>query len=212
MFINTFRYTPEDVDCKYCTDYSRHGCTNEGCPWLAERIEAGDVSYTEILVTTFAKCMSSNFRTHLCELIDDAPESFWVDDPHRNRFERLHTVLGYNKKRDTNRFIALLYLFTADENLFVRCGRCINRGGVEFSTVKLRGIETSDYILYRTAKSIYTCLDDFNLEDLEDSDNRDFSFRFIINALLIVRYGIAITRIKNNKCWITTRSFGFLRT
>lgn len=202
MFINTFRYTPEDVDCKYCTDYSRHSCTNEGCPWLAERIEAGDVSYKEILVTTFAKSMLPDSRTRLCELIDDALKFFWADDLHRNRFERLRAALGYNKKRDTNRFIALLYLLTADENLFVRCGRCINRGDVDFSTVKLRGIETSDYILYRTAKSIYTCSDDFNLEALEDGAIRDFSFRLIINALLIVRYGIAVTRIKNNKWWL----------
>lgn len=47
MYINTFKYTPEDVDCKLCTEYvKKFGCTACGCPWMAERIEAGVVSYS----------------------------------------------------------------------------------------------------------------------------------------------------------------------
>lgn len=31
MYINTFRYTPEDVDCKLCTEYRKKlGCTVKG--------------------------------------------------------------------------------------------------------------------------------------------------------------------------------------
>lgn len=46
MYINTFKYTPEDVDCKLCTEYvKKFGCTACGCPWMAERIEAGVVGY-----------------------------------------------------------------------------------------------------------------------------------------------------------------------
>ena len=42
MYINTFKYTPADVDCKLCTEYvKKFGCTACGCPWMAERIEAG---------------------------------------------------------------------------------------------------------------------------------------------------------------------------
>ncbi len=48
MYINTFKYTPEDVDCKLCTEYvKKFGCTACGCPWMAERIEAGVVGYRE---------------------------------------------------------------------------------------------------------------------------------------------------------------------
>ena len=46
MYINTFKYTPADVDCKLCTEYvKKFGCTACGCPWMAERIEAGVVGY-----------------------------------------------------------------------------------------------------------------------------------------------------------------------
>ena len=45
MYINTFKYTPADVDCKLCTEYvKKFGCTACGCPWMAERIEAGVVT------------------------------------------------------------------------------------------------------------------------------------------------------------------------
>ncbi|HJB80867.1 MAG TPA: hypothetical protein H9712_07765, partial [Candidatus Flavonifractor intestinigallinarum] len=49
-YINTFKYTPEDVDCKLCTEYvKKFGCTACGCPWMAERIEAGVVSYQKLI-------------------------------------------------------------------------------------------------------------------------------------------------------------------
>ena len=49
MYINTFKYTPADVDCKLCTEYvKKFGCTACGCPWMAERIEAGVVAYVTI--------------------------------------------------------------------------------------------------------------------------------------------------------------------
>ena len=54
MYINTFKYTPEDVDCKLCTEYvKKFGCTACGCPWMAERIEAGVVSYAEVVRQMF---------------------------------------------------------------------------------------------------------------------------------------------------------------
>jgi len=38
--------TPEDVDCRYCTEYFRGECTAPTCPYLADRIEIGAVGYT----------------------------------------------------------------------------------------------------------------------------------------------------------------------
>ena len=42
MYINTFKYSPQDVSCQLCTEYVKKvGCTALRCPWLAERISAG---------------------------------------------------------------------------------------------------------------------------------------------------------------------------
>lgn len=44
MYINTFKYKPEDVSCVLCTEYVKKlGCTALSCPCLAERMEAGTV-------------------------------------------------------------------------------------------------------------------------------------------------------------------------
>ena len=55
MYINTFKYSPQDVSCQLCTEYVKKvGCTALRCPWLAERIEAGVVGYREAITETFS--------------------------------------------------------------------------------------------------------------------------------------------------------------
>ena len=55
MYINTFKYSPQDVSCQFCTEYVKKvGCTALRCPWLAERIEAGVVGYREAITETFS--------------------------------------------------------------------------------------------------------------------------------------------------------------
>ena len=40
MYINTFKYKPEDVSCVLCTEYVKKlGCTALSCPCLAEHIQ-----------------------------------------------------------------------------------------------------------------------------------------------------------------------------
>ena len=47
MVIRNYKYSPEDVDCRYCTESEDGCCKLRSCPWLKERIEAGVVSYHE---------------------------------------------------------------------------------------------------------------------------------------------------------------------
>ena len=48
-----YQYKPEDVDCKYCAEWRHWRCQAAGCPWLAERIEAGTVSYAGMILKLF---------------------------------------------------------------------------------------------------------------------------------------------------------------
>ena len=54
-----FRYRPEDVVCKHCTEYRRGGCTEEVCPWLEERVEAGTVTYTSLAAKFYRKWLGT---------------------------------------------------------------------------------------------------------------------------------------------------------
>ena len=54
MILCRFRYRPEDVDCKNCTEYRKKRDTLRVCPWLEERAEAGVVTYV-VLASEFYK-------------------------------------------------------------------------------------------------------------------------------------------------------------
>ena len=52
MYIRNYTYSAEDVDCKFCTEVvGRKGCRQEVCPYYAERIEAGVISYREAVLS-----------------------------------------------------------------------------------------------------------------------------------------------------------------
>ena len=93
MYINTFKYTPADVDCKLCTEYvKKFGCTACGCPWMAERIEAGVVSYAEVVRQMFPH--DKLLMARLEPLIRDFPGMLWKDERHRQRMEGVKIHLG----------------------------------------------------------------------------------------------------------------------
>ena len=103
MYINTFKYTPADVDCKLCTEYvKKFGCTACGCPWMAERIEAGVVGYAEVVRQMFPH--DKRLMARLEPLIRDFPGMLWQDERHRQRMEGVKIHLGHSKRRDTPAF------------------------------------------------------------------------------------------------------------
>lgn len=196
MFINTFKYKPEDVDCRLCTEYSRKkGCSAKNCVCLAERIEAGVVGYGEAVMETFARCRPLHPRLTL--LIHRFPGMLWTDEAHRRRMEIMRAWLGHRSKRDTPQFFAAMYLITSNETLFDRAANCLCRTGVDFQYARLPGIRTEDYTLLLAARSICQKDGGLTLEDMADPEIIVGDvFRLIVNALLIARFGpdaLAIT-------------------
>lgn len=49
MILNRFRYRPEDVVCKNCTQCIHGKCSATICPWIEERAEAGVISYSSLV-------------------------------------------------------------------------------------------------------------------------------------------------------------------
>ena len=94
MYIRRFKYKPDDVDCRLCTEFKKRKCTLEGCPWIAERIEAGVVSFAEAVMKVFSSY--GLLRHRLADLVDSYPGTFWIDERHRNRMERFNHQLGYH--------------------------------------------------------------------------------------------------------------------
>lgn len=190
MYINTFKYRPEDVDCKLCTEYSKKtGCTANGCPYLAERMEAGVVGYAEAVMETFARNRSLHSR--LDQLIRQFPGNLWEDERHRRHMDWQRTVLGCRPKRDTPQFFAAMYLITATETLYARAANCLCKSGANFHYTCLPEISEQDFVLLSAARAIYERSGSISMAELADREIiGDDAFRLIINALLIARYGI----------------------
>ena len=121
MYINTFKYTPEDVDCKLCTEYvKKFGCTACGCPWMAERIEAGVVGYAEVVRQMFLH--DNRLIARLAPFTRHFPGMLSPLTPPRQRMQVLKPPPGHCKRRDTPAFFAVMFLFTSDEDIYLRGG------------------------------------------------------------------------------------------
>ena len=117
MKIRDYKYTPEDVDCRYCTKFIQGRCRANGCPWLNERIETGVIGYAEALDETFLEFAPLRRRV---KLVSACSHSFWKDEQHRQRFAAAQAIFGIYRKRNTPAYYAALYLLTSDDSLFRR--------------------------------------------------------------------------------------------
>lgn len=76
MYINTFKYKPEDVACVLCAEYVKKlGCTALSCPCLAERMEAGVVGYAEAVAELFP--LHPRLTPRILRLVAGFPGSLW---------------------------------------------------------------------------------------------------------------------------------------
>lgn len=86
--ILSYHYKPEDVACEYCVNSRRRRCRITGCPWLAERIEAGVVSYASAVRELFWRVEDEAFIQQLGSLVLHFRGSFWLDREHEFREAR----------------------------------------------------------------------------------------------------------------------------
>ena len=195
MYINTFKYRPEDVACVLCAEYVKKlGCTVLSCPCLAERMEAGVVGYAEAVAELFPQ--HPRLTPRILRLVAGFPGSLWQDEQHKHRFAYLRTLLGYRKKRDTPVFLAALYLLTSNKEIGDRSFNCFTKGGIDFRYARRRGISSHDYTLLMAAKSLYCHTAEVTQGDLaEPQIIPDEAFRLLINALLIARFGLDALKI-----------------
>ena len=128
------------------------------------------------------------------------PGTMWQDAQHQLRMNAVRAMLGYSRKRDTPRFLAALYLLTANRDISMRSFNCFLRSGIDFRYARRREISEHDYTLLMAAKSLYCGTSEVTQADLADRQIiDDEAFRLIINALLIVRFGTDALKITQRR-------------
>ena len=198
--INTFHYSPEDVDCILCAKYGgkKRGCTVKACPWLAERIEAGVVGYEEAVRDTFPH--DAHLDARLRTVVHRFTGSLFLTPAHERRMERIKAEQGYRRKRDTPAYYAAMYLLASNEDLCRRAEGCFCRQGIRFDDADLRGIPPHDFTLFSAARDIYTDSSGTMVSDLANTEVVDpLAFSLIVNALLVARYGCPVLKITDRE-------------
>ena len=193
--IQSYHYKPADVACEYCVNSRRRRCRIAGCPWLAERIEAGVVSYASAVRELFWGIRDEAFIQRLGLLVLHFRGSFWLDREHEFNTRLLLRSVGYGAWRNP-RFFASLYLFGSNRALLKRAWNACMPSGFEPGYMVMRGVSAHDYTLIQAAKAITGCGSGLALEDLADAEIvDDVAFRLIVNALLIASYGPDVLKL-----------------
>ena len=114
-----YQYKPEDVDCKYCAEWRHRRCQAAGCPWLAERIEAGKVSYATVILKMFRNVKDADIVRRLGQLVLNFRGSLWLSAEHEFNTRQLLQSVGFGAWRDP-RYFSALYLFGSNRTLLKR--------------------------------------------------------------------------------------------
>ena len=111
-----YQYKPEDVDCKYCAEWRHRRCQAAGCPWLAERIGAGKVSYATVILKLFRNVKDADIVRRFGQLVQSFSGSLWLSAEHEFNTRQLLQSVGYGAWRDPRYF----YLFGSNRTLLKR--------------------------------------------------------------------------------------------
>lgn len=188
-----FRYRPEDVVCKHCTEYRRGGCTEEVCPWLEERVETGAVTYTSLAAEFYRKWRETELGERIRELLRGKQSIAYYDSDHVGRLAVY--ALFLDRHRSDHRALAAMYLLTATETLR-RCAisRVFDFWGIGIRSWRaVRTLSEQEYVLFQAAKGIWLGQRTITVPELCDRDLvEDKTLSLILNAALIAHYGRAM--------------------
>ena len=101
------------------------------------------------------------------------------------------------KKNENNyALLAVVYLFTADNELWKETKDHVKKSKIEFENIKLKAIYSKGYILYCVAKDLYLGTGRVTISDITNRSLVDPKlYEVICNAMAIRRFG------RNAWCW-----------
>lgn len=192
MLLDRHCYTREDADCRLCTKWRRRRCDADRCAWIAERLEAGAVSFGELLDDCFGKLANRRFQHRLHAMTAGHDGGLYHSGDHLARFESVSNCLRLNLNSVPAKYIAALFLLTSSQELWNLAKKAVTADGIRFGDVRLSGLSASSYAVYQAAKSIFSGNLSVRPSELADQGLvNDSAFRLIVGGVLIARFGRA---------------------
>lgn len=177
-------------DCSACTDKTRKGkCGGTaGCICLRERFVAGCIPLKELLDVMAREVRERPFVARVSRLSRQPIPLFETSD-HQIRFEAAYreNLTGFAGQT------AAVFLLTADPFLWGKARQAVDPEGIRFPDIHIHGVDLDGYVLFHTAKDLYSGTKHISLSELTDPELvSDSAFRLLVTAFLIRRYGTAV--------------------
>lgn len=120
------------------------------------------------------------------ELPQSERKVFFINNKHKKLFtELLDSSRGKMMVR-SSRYIAAVFLLSADEELWKMVETDVTDIGIFFDNIIIHGVNTKQYVLYHMAKEIYTGDKFISEDELADSDLiSDEMYALILHAYFI---------------------------
>ena len=182
--------------CQSCSLFSstENRCGFITCPFMAERIKNNTITVVELIPHFVFKVKNKALKMRLIDVYQQIKggeiKSMYRNDVHKKIFEK--QIATYKKDRYllSNRFVAALFILTANSFLWSVSRKHIKPNVIDFSQIDVKGIETDSYLLLKVAKDLYLKQHKVSASELADKSlTRDHIFHIIVAGILIVRYG-----------------------
>lgn len=149
--------------------------------------------YKSLIKDCFGKIKNLSFKDRLKLLTNNFKGEIFLNPNHKERFQHVIYEQGLDIYDISPRYIAIIFLLTSDETLWNLLGHTVKPNGFDFNKCNLKQISTEGYAIYQMAKTIWTGKESIEISEIGDVDLiDDKTFKAIINASLITRYGTDI--------------------
>ena len=149
------------------------------------------VSYKGLINECFRNIRNYSLKDRLKHLTDSFKGEVFLNSNHKERFYRVIYEQDLDIYDISPRYIAVIFLLASDETLWNLLEHTVKPNGFDFN--KCKQISTEGYAIYQMAKTIWTGKESIEISEIADVDLiDDKTFKTIINASLITRYGTDI--------------------
>lgn len=180
---NYFNFEGGGVKCNCYTDI---------CFYLKER-NLDEIRYKDLIQDCFSKMKDYVLKNRLKLLTSNFKGKLFLNNTHKERFYNELHKQDIDINNISSRYIATLFLLTADDMLWKISGHSVRPNGFDFSQIHLKQISTDGYALYQTVKTISTGKECISINEIADEDLiNDTIFKAIINSALLTRYGAGV--------------------
>lgn len=184
--------------CDECRAKIKSRDNPNDCLYFIEKRQIGKVEYRNLLKDCFGKIKNYSLQGRLKLFDSKFTGELFLNNNHKKRFYEAHRKHDLDLWDRSPRYLAVLFLFTADEVLWNVSKQAVFLYGFDFSSIHLRQISTEGYSLYQMAKTIWIGKEYIRINEIADMDLiNDIAFKAIINASLITRYGAAVFLLEN---------------